>query len=203
MDIRRVQTTQAAILNRKLDADMILALDRNGDGVDKLEFCMGILMEIGAELAGLPLEWEDIAPFIKQFEDFDVDGSGHLSKEDLNDMAESLKEQTVQFGHMKRAASVARFRTEGSASGSEGITSQDFMTSMTSSASNSSKKKWKPKKAPSSVERDPIVEEIPASHPPRLLLEAPSAAAADKQEKLALDGGQEKSSSVIPHPALG
>lgn len=214
MDIRRVQTRQAAILNRKLDAEMILALDRNGDGVDKLEFCMG--MEIGAELAGLPLEWEDIAPFIKQFEDFDVDGSGHLSKEDLNDMAESLKEQTVQFGHLKRAASmvsVARFRTEGSsASGSEGITSQDIMTSMTSSASNSSRRKWKPKKALTAVERDPIVEEIPASHSPRLLLEAPSASgqnvvskaeAADKHEKLAIDSGQDTSASVLPHPSFG
>ncbi|CAE7496174.1 TPKA [Symbiodinium natans] len=201
MDIRRVQTRQSAILKRKLDADMILALDRNGDGVDKLEFCIGILIEIGAELAGLPLEWEDIAPFIKQFEDFDVDHSGHLSKEDLVEMADALKESHVNIAHLKRAAStMSRFRTEGSQGGSSEdiLTSQDMAamiatTSTSSSASRRSPRQGlrRPRKQ-EKVDRDPIVEETQASVSPRLLL--------SEQEKLALDSGQDISSCVMPAP---
>lgn len=90
-DIRSVQIRQLEILQRVLDVEMIMQLDRDGNGVDKLEFCIGILIEIGAELAGLPLQWEDIVPFIKQFEAFDVDKSGHLSTEDLELMASTME----------------------------------------------------------------------------------------------------------------
>lgn len=90
-DIRSVQIRQLEILQRVLDVEMIKQMDRDGNGVDKLEFCIGILIEIGAELAGLPLQWEDVVPFIKQFEAFDVDKSGHLSTEDLELMASTMK----------------------------------------------------------------------------------------------------------------
>ncbi len=36
-----------ALLRQRLDAKMIAKLDRDGDGVDKAEFCVGMLIAMG------------------------------------------------------------------------------------------------------------------------------------------------------------
>lgn len=121
-DIRSVQIRQLEILQRALDVEMIKQLDRDGNGVDKLEFCIGILIEIGAELGGLPLQWEDIVPFIKQFEAFDVDKSGHLSTEDLELMASTMEANRTELRHQfTRQMSMRIHREALSAEGSMGM----------------------------------------------------------------------------------
>jgi hypothetical protein len=48
------------LLRKQLDHDSITALDRDGKGVDKLEFVIGMLIVLGCEVCGEPLCWEDV-----------------------------------------------------------------------------------------------------------------------------------------------
>jgi len=96
--LRRAQLQEVQMLSRQLDIELLKSLDRNGNGVDKLEFVVGMLTELGAELCGQPLTWEDVEPFIAQFEAADADHSGRLSKEDLALMAERRR---ARFGAKK------------------------------------------------------------------------------------------------------
>lgn len=59
------------------------ALDRDGSGVDKLEFVLGMLTELDF------CSWDDIDPFLRQFDELDADGSGTLTKSDLVKMQSS------------------------------------------------------------------------------------------------------------------
>ena len=78
------------LLNRKLDLQMILDMDQDGDGVDKLEFLTAMLVSNnGLDKA------KDIDPWIRvslrqvyillivvqRFTELDKDGSGMLDKE--------------------------------------------------------------------------------------------------------------------------
>mmetsp|Transcript_2912 Transcript_2912/g.6720 ORF Transcript_2912/g.6720 Transcript_2912/m.6720 type:complete len:388 (-) Transcript_2912:74-1237(-) len=90
---RALELQRVAILHRQLNIELIKALDKDGTGVDKLEFVVGMLIELKAELCGSPLAWEDVLPFIKQFEAADMDHSGILSKEDLALMVARKREQ--------------------------------------------------------------------------------------------------------------
>jgi len=137
-DIRNVQLRQLEILQRALDVEMIKALDRDGNGVDKLEFCIGILIEIGAELAGLPLQWDDIVPFIEQFEAFDVDKSGHLSSEDLELMASAMEANRSELRKQLSHQMSMRRHREDWESPIMGESPMGTMTSQVSDASNAS-----------------------------------------------------------------
>mmetsp|Transcript_60712 Transcript_60712/g.188569 ORF Transcript_60712/g.188569 Transcript_60712/m.188569 type:complete len:398 (+) Transcript_60712:123-1316(+) len=87
-EIRRMELLQVQMAQRQLDKDLIQSLDTTGSGVDKLEFVVGMLMELGAELCGQPLTWTAVMPFVRQFEAADLDKSGRLGKEDLALMVE-------------------------------------------------------------------------------------------------------------------
>jgi len=64
-----------------------------GNGVNQTEFVVGMLCALGAEMCGEPLVWEDVLPFIRQFQSLDADQSGILSKADLQLIAERQREK--------------------------------------------------------------------------------------------------------------
>ena len=51
--------------------------DRDGNGVDRMEYVIGMLTHMGI------LQWSDVQPLLDAFERMDVDGSGHLDRKDL------------------------------------------------------------------------------------------------------------------------
>ena len=60
------------------DRDEAGSSAEKADGkIDKLEFVVGMITQLGL------VEWDDIVPFIKQFDKLDEDGSGSLDKDDL------------------------------------------------------------------------------------------------------------------------
>ena len=61
----------------------IMALDINGDGVDEIEFIVGMLHLLGVTLCGEPLGYNDVLPFRILFERLNVSKTGKLSNEDL------------------------------------------------------------------------------------------------------------------------
>ena len=50
--VRKAQLQRLALLTRTLDQEQIFALDRDGKGVDKLEFVVGMLIMLGVEMCG-------------------------------------------------------------------------------------------------------------------------------------------------------
>ena len=83
LDRRAHELKKGEMLRRQLDEELIATLDRDGDGVDKAEFVVGML-----ELLGV-LEKADYEPFIKQFEKLDATGDGRLRHDDLVALAKS------------------------------------------------------------------------------------------------------------------
>mmetsp|Transcript_19060 Transcript_19060/g.35522 ORF Transcript_19060/g.35522 Transcript_19060/m.35522 type:complete len:650 (-) Transcript_19060:61-2010(-) len=79
----RQEKKKFEMLNKKLDLNSIIAMDDNGDGVDRIEFLTAMLMQMN----GLSKE-EDIDPWLKRFDQLDKDGSGRLDQEDLRLFAE-------------------------------------------------------------------------------------------------------------------
>ena len=77
---RMLKHRMREMLHMQLDWEMIKTLDKDGNGIDKLEFVVGML-----ELLGL-VEAHDVEPFMEQFDALDVDGSGHLDRDDLRRM---------------------------------------------------------------------------------------------------------------------
>ena len=71
---RLIAFKELRLLRRKLDADLIRSLDKDGDGVDKVEFVVGMLTAL--EL----VTWEDAEPFMKQFESLDQVAMSGLSE---------------------------------------------------------------------------------------------------------------------------
>jgi len=75
---RRVTASKKdEMLRKKVDVEAIAALDRDGNGVDKAEFVLGMLQLLGV------LSEEDYAPFVLQFEHLDKANDGLLSRADL------------------------------------------------------------------------------------------------------------------------
>ena len=89
--MRRTQLQRADLLRRQLDIETITALDRDGQGVDKLEFVVGMLITLGCEVCGQPLKWEDVRPFLAKFNALDVSQSGRIDKHDLEMMVRSSR----------------------------------------------------------------------------------------------------------------
>ena len=83
-----------------------MALDRDGKGVDKLEFVIGMLINLGVQLCGKPLSWDDVRPFMLQFERFDVSQTGHLDSKDLEKYIKHAEKEAVQ----KQSAAIRRRR---------------------------------------------------------------------------------------------
>lgn len=85
---RKAQLQRADLVRRQLDVAQITSLDRDGQGVDKLEFVVGMLIMLGAEIAGEAITWESLSPFLVKFDALDVSKTGRIDKGDLQAMVE-------------------------------------------------------------------------------------------------------------------
>ena len=57
---RQIQIRKATLLKRQLDPDLIQSLDKDNNGLDKLEFVVGMLTKLEI------LHWDDVEPFLAQ-----------------------------------------------------------------------------------------------------------------------------------------
>ena len=80
---RSVDAKRLRLIERQLDEELIVALDRDGNGVDKAEYVLGMLTNLGL------LSQDDYMPFVKQFDALDKTGDGLLTTCDLRDIARS------------------------------------------------------------------------------------------------------------------
>ena len=67
---RQQELKRQELLSKQLDTTLITSLDTDGNGVNKLEFVVGMLTKL--EL----IDWADVEPFLAQFDALDKDGSG-------------------------------------------------------------------------------------------------------------------------------
>eukprot|EP00966_Prymnesium_polylepis_P067206 1560244-Prymnesium_polylepis.1 len=84
---RKLMNKRHKLMLRKLDSELITSLDLDGSGVDKFEFVLGMLHKLQM------VQWEEVEPFVKQFEALDKDGNGRLNKRDLELLASEYKER--------------------------------------------------------------------------------------------------------------
>lgn len=84
---RALQLKRAEMLKRRLDPELIKSLDTDGSGVDKCEFVVGMLIKLGL------VDEDDVAPYLKQFDALDTDGSGVLTPDDLEQIAAQTAER--------------------------------------------------------------------------------------------------------------
>ena len=101
------------LLSAKVDNELIFSLDRDGNGVDRVEYATSTLLPVfipitarracsrGGLLAACVrytigmlihlnlLQWSDVQPFLDQFDRMDTDGSGYLDRADLERYAET------------------------------------------------------------------------------------------------------------------
>ena len=87
---RQIQIRKSRLLERQLDTDLIQSLDKDNNGLDKLEFVVGMLTKLEI------LHWDDVEPFLAQFDALDKDKSGRLDKNDLLRMVEENKAKVEQ-----------------------------------------------------------------------------------------------------------
>ena len=71
--------------------------DETPVGMDKAEFVVGMLTKLQL------VQWTDIDPFLKQFDQMDTDGSGRLTRADLKSHVEELRRKTVESGPARTA----------------------------------------------------------------------------------------------------
>ena len=74
---RTAKMRQREVMSIELTEDMINDMDRDGDGVDKLEFVVGLLTRLDV------VHWHDVKPLLELFEKFDRDNSGKLTAADV------------------------------------------------------------------------------------------------------------------------
>ena len=85
-----------SLLEAKLDGDIVMSLDRDGNGVDRIEYVIGMLTKMHV------LQWSDVQPFLDQFDQMDADGSGHLDRKDLEYYAEQERRRREELNGAKR-----------------------------------------------------------------------------------------------------
>ena len=101
---RAIQIRKATLLERQLDAELIQSLDKDNNGLDKLEFVVGMLTKLEI------LHWDDVEPFLAQFDALDKDKSGRLDRNDLLRMVEDKK---AKVERKKQQLEEMRSRTRG------------------------------------------------------------------------------------------
>mmetsp|Transcript_54219 Transcript_54219/g.123557 ORF Transcript_54219/g.123557 Transcript_54219/m.123557 type:complete len:184 (-) Transcript_54219:596-1147(-) len=69
------------LMRQELDPAMIARLDRDGDGVDRAEFVLGMLVAMDC------VSERECAALLDRFDKLDADGSGRLDSEDLRGLA--------------------------------------------------------------------------------------------------------------------
>ncbi|KAH8097491.1 potassium channel [Aureococcus anophagefferens] len=79
-----LSVTEERLLN-DFDVDRILAMDMDGDGVQKAEFVIGMLVAMDA------LDQDKLALYSNKFDELDADGSGSLDADDLLLLVDQMK----------------------------------------------------------------------------------------------------------------
>ena len=93
-----------------------MAMDVNGDGVDEIEFIVGMLSILGVTVCGEPLGYNDVHPFRILFKRLNVSQTGKLSRADLEVYA-TLAEQAAA----KRSQNRQNLNTQPAANNSSRI----------------------------------------------------------------------------------
>ena len=108
---RRVEANKKEeLLKKQLDEEMIRSLDKDGNGVDKAEFVLGMLQILGK------VTEEDYAPFLAQFAELDKSGDGRLTCSDLSHLAQQNLERAEETEKRKtEALKTFKARVEGHA----------------------------------------------------------------------------------------
>lgn len=120
---RQRQVARVEMLRRQLDAEMIAGMDRDGNGVDIIEFIVETLMHLGTEVGGEKLDWKHIRPIIAQFRAFDVDHDGRLTHKDLAQLARlraSLMGDGSATDHIIKAAAKTQLDEESTGGRADG-----------------------------------------------------------------------------------
>lgn len=115
-------------LQKELDGDLIATLDADGNGVDKTEFVVGMLVLLDM------VSEEDVKPFLDRFDELDKDGSGKLDHRDLAEYAR-LRLQSVPTPSTRSASNKSSFPSIVSGSRSQTNPSLDSAGSAKSTGS--------------------------------------------------------------------
>jgi voltage-gated potassium channel len=104
---READMKKLASLQRKLDFNMIREMDVDGNGVDKCEFLVAMLVQ-----NGICEKETDIDPWLQRFDELDKDKSGFLDEEDIaimereeNARLEELRIANLPIGTLSRSNS--------------------------------------------------------------------------------------------------
>jgi hypothetical protein len=81
--LRGVQLKQLSLLTRPLSMEKINSFDADGNGVDKCEFVVGMLLSLGVEFQGRDLDWDDVEEFTNRFRVIDFNNDGSLTADDI------------------------------------------------------------------------------------------------------------------------
>jgi len=106
--MRVLSMKKEAMIRVQLDENLVVSLDKDGNGVDKFEFALGML-----EILGVISE-ADYMPFLEQFKEMDATGDGKLTKDDLRALVErrcsivaAASQQTRPSSNQSRAVDAA------------------------------------------------------------------------------------------------
>ena len=90
LEVRNQLVAKQEALEQQLDESLICSLDRDGDGVDRAEYALGML-----EIIGL-IRRVDYEPFLQHFDEMDNNGDGRLTKGDLSELARRNREKHLK-----------------------------------------------------------------------------------------------------------
>ena len=93
---------RAELMAKRLDPELIRSLDKDGGGLDKAEFVLGMLYKLDL------VKEEDAAPYLKQFHQLDADGSGVLTSEDIEAASRMVADQQRGKPPQRQAVRPAR-----------------------------------------------------------------------------------------------
>jgi len=86
--LRGSEVQRCAALTTEFTPEYLMPMDKDGLGIDQVEFIVGMLGRCGVELCGEPLRWKEVKPLLALFEQADVHKTGRINQEDLKHLAE-------------------------------------------------------------------------------------------------------------------
>jgi hypothetical protein len=105
------QIRRATLLSKRLDGDLLKSLDKDGGGVDQVEFVIGMLTNLEV------LDWKDVEPFLSQFAALDKNKDGRLKRSDLQVVANGYWDRiTPKGGDMRLRGKIALMASTSSVS---------------------------------------------------------------------------------------
>jgi len=111
------QMKHLEMLRSRLSPELIDRMDKDGHGVDMVEFLVESLVFIGCEIGGETLSWKHVAPITQQFRAFDVDNDGRLTHNDLQGLVE-LRGALMGEAHATEETARSSYRTGATPTGS-------------------------------------------------------------------------------------